>query len=62
MSNNTIRFPNLGIELHIGKSISIFGFEIAYYGIIIAIRQNIAVDPTNQTAGTPIITCIYYTT
>ena len=31
-----ISFPNLGIYLdHVGKSISIFGFEIAYYGIII---------------------------
>lgn len=31
-----IGFPNLGIELdHVGKSIRIFGFEIAYYGIII---------------------------
>lgn len=31
-----ISFPNLGIYLeHVGKSISIFGFEIAYYGMII---------------------------
>lgn len=31
-----ISFPNLGIYLdHVGKNISIFGFEIAYYGIII---------------------------
>ena len=31
-----ISFPNLGIYLeHVGKSIDIFGFEIAYYGIII---------------------------
>lgn len=34
----SIRFPNLGLELkNVGKAISIFGFEIAYYGIIIAI-------------------------
>ena len=34
--HTNINFPNLGIELeHVGKSISIFGFEIAYYGIII---------------------------
>ena len=33
----SIRFPHLGIELdNIGKSISVFGFEIAFYGIIIA--------------------------
>ena len=31
-----ISFPHLGIHLeHVGKPISIFGFEIAYYGIII---------------------------
>ncbi len=31
-----ISFPNIGIYLdHVGKSISVFGFEIAYYGIII---------------------------
>lgn len=33
--NTAINFPNLGIYLdHVGKSISVFGFEIAYYGII----------------------------
>ena len=41
MSINTgydVLFPNLGIELeNLGKSISVFGFEIAFYGIIIAI-------------------------
>lgn len=32
-----IRFPHLGIEIeNLGKSISIGGFSIAYYGIIIA--------------------------
>lgn len=31
-----ISFPNLGITLsHVGKSVSLFGFPIAYYGIII---------------------------
>lgn len=35
---NAINFPNLGIHLeHVGKSISIFGFQIAYYGILIGI-------------------------
>ena len=30
-----INFPNLGIYLdHVGKNISIFGFSIAYYGIV----------------------------
>lgn len=33
-----INFPHLGIHLeHVGKSISIFGFQVAYYGIIIGI-------------------------
>lgn len=32
--NTAINFPHLGIYLdHVGKSISVFGFEIAYYGI-----------------------------
>jgi phosphatidylglycerol:prolipoprotein diacylglycerol transferase len=35
--NALIRFPNLGIEVAPGKSISIFGFSIAYYGIAIAL-------------------------
>ena len=33
-----IRFPNLGIVLsHVGRSFSVFGFEIAFYGIAVAI-------------------------
>lgn len=33
--NTTINFPHLGIFLdHVGKSTSVFGFEVAYYGII----------------------------
>lgn len=33
-----INFPNLGIYLeHVGKSFQVFGFEIAYYGCVIAI-------------------------
>jgi phosphatidylglycerol:prolipoprotein diacylglycerol transferase len=36
----SIRFPHFGIELsNLGKSISVFGFEIAFYGIIIAIAM-----------------------
>lgn len=34
---SSISFPNLGITLsHVGRGVSIFGFEIAYYGIVIA--------------------------
>ena len=33
-----INFPNLGISLeHVGKSFDVFGFEVAYYGCIIAL-------------------------
>lgn len=39
----SIAFPNLNIELeHVGKSITVFGFEIAYYGIVIAIGMLVA--------------------
>lgn len=39
-----IYFPHLGIHLeHVGKSISIFGFSIAYYGIIIGCGMLIAI-------------------
>ena len=32
----SINFPNLGIHLeHVGQKISVFGFDIAYYGMII---------------------------
>lgn len=33
-----INFPNLGISLeHVGKSFDVFGFEVAYYGCVIAL-------------------------
>lgn len=36
--NTAIHFPNLGIHLeHVGKKVSVFGFDIAFYGIIIGI-------------------------
>lgn len=38
MSEHSILFPHLHITLpYVGKSVSIAGFEIAYYGIVIAI-------------------------
>ncbi len=38
MFDVSIRFPNMGIELsNVGNSISIFGFKIAFYGIIIGL-------------------------
>ena len=39
-----INFPNLGIYLdHVGKNISIFGFSIAYYGIVMVTGMMIAI-------------------
>ena len=39
-----INFPNLGVYLdHVGKNISIFGFSIAYYGIVIVTGMMIAI-------------------
>ncbi len=36
--NMNINFPHLGIELeHVGRSISIFGFHITYYGMLIGL-------------------------
>ena len=35
--SEAIIFPHLGIELkRVGRAVSILGFDIAYYGIIIA--------------------------
>ncbi|MDD7266633.1 MAG: prolipoprotein diacylglyceryl transferase [Lachnospiraceae bacterium] len=40
---DTILFPNLGLELPgIGDHISIFGYEIAFYGLIIALGMLVA--------------------
>ena len=34
----SIQFPNLGINLgYVGKSIQIFGFEITFFGLVIAL-------------------------
>lgn len=35
--NTTIRFPHLGLTLNPGKSFTVFGIVIAYYGVIIAL-------------------------
>lgn len=45
MNETTILFPNLHVVLnHVGKSISIGGFEIAYYGIVIALGMALGVS------------------
>ena len=35
--NTTITFPHLGLTLNPGKPFTVFGIEIAYYGVIIAL-------------------------
>lgn len=36
--HTSIEFPNIGIHLdNVGKTVTVFGFEIAYYGIVIGI-------------------------
>lgn len=43
--NTSIYFPNLHISLeHVGKTVEIFGFPIAYYGIVIALGMLLAVS------------------
>ena len=37
--NTTIRFPHLGLTLNPGKSFTVFGVSIAYYGVIIALAM-----------------------
>ena len=37
--NTTIRFPHLGLTLNLGKSFTVFGIQIAYYGVIIALAM-----------------------
>lgn len=37
--DTTIRFPHLGLTLHPGKSFTVFGLEIAFYGVIIGLSM-----------------------
>ena len=37
--NTTIRFPHLGLTFNPGKSFTVFGIEIAYYGVIIGLAM-----------------------
>lgn len=42
--NWMINFPHLGIHLkHVGKAISVFGFDIAYYGMIIGLAMIVGI-------------------
>ena len=44
MNESTILFPNLNLVLEkVGKSISIGGFEIAYYGMVIALGMALGI-------------------
>lgn len=52
MNESTILFPNLNLVLpHVGKTISIGGFEIAYYGIVIAIGMALGIMLILRIAG-----------
>lgn len=45
MSESTILFPNLNLILpNVGKSISVGGFEIAYYGMVIALGMALGIS------------------
>ncbi|MDO5702899.1 MAG: prolipoprotein diacylglyceryl transferase [Lachnospiraceae bacterium] len=45
MMDSRIAFPHLGIYLeHVGKTFSIMGFEITYYGVMIAIGMILGVS------------------
>ena len=50
MSNTTIRFPNLGFEVHPGKSIEVFGIELAFYGMIVGLAMMVGVIIAYQEA------------
>lgn len=51
MNTGDIAFPNLGIYLHnVPKSFSIFGFSIAYYGLIIGIGVMLALFAVTRIA------------
>lgn len=41
----SIRFPNIGIEFgQVGRSVSIFGYEVAFYGILIALGMILGIS------------------
>ncbi|KAB1440718.1 prolipoprotein diacylglyceryl transferase [Candidatus Galacturonibacter soehngenii] len=51
MEQYSISFPNLGIELNnVGKYITVFGFDVAYYGIIIGIGIMVGIIMTEKEA------------
>ena len=42
--DTSILFPNLGLQLeHVGKSIRVFGLDIAFYGIVIGIGMVVGI-------------------
>ena len=45
MNQTSILFPHLNLTLsHVGKSLSIGGFEVAYYGIVIALGMALGIS------------------
>ena len=50
-----IDFPHLGIHLEdVGKTLTVFGFDIAYYGITIAIGMLAGIFVATQMASVPV--------
>ena len=44
MNKWAISFPNLGITFnHVGKTVTVFGIDIAYYGITIVIAMIVGI-------------------
>ena len=45
MNQTSILFPHLNLTLsHVGKSLSVGGFEVAYYGIVIALGMALGIS------------------
>ena len=48
MNAKDIAFPHLGIYLeNVPKSFSVFGFEIAFYGVIIVLKPSAFMHPSS---------------
>lgn len=51
LEGTDIHFPNIGIHLHnIASKITVFGFDIAFYGIVIALAMIVGYGVTEWTA------------
>lgn len=49
MSEASILFPNLGLVLkNVGKTFEVFGLEIAFYGVVIALAMLLGINGYNS--------------